>query len=167
MKLEFLEAGEIVNTHGLRGEMRVMPWADGPEFLTGFSVFYIDEKPHRVESCRVQKTCVLLKLAGTDDVDAAHALRGKVIYIDREDANLPEGSVFVQDLIGMRVIDQNGAEIGKITEVIQLPKHDVYVARGAEGEYQIPAVKEFLKKTDLDAGTVEVVVIEGMRTDAN
>ncbi|MBR2080857.1 MAG: 16S rRNA processing protein RimM [Oscillospiraceae bacterium] len=163
----YLEAGEIVNTHGLRGEMRVLPWADGPEFLTGFSVFYIDGKPHRAESCRVQKTCVLLKLEGTDDVDAARALRGKTVCIDREDARLPEGSVFVQDLIGLRVIDQNGTEIGEITEVIQLPKHDVYVVRGAAGEYQIPAVKEFIKKTDTDAGTVDVVLIEGMLSDAN
>ena len=163
----YLEAGQIVNTHGLRGEMRVLPWADGPEFLTGFSVLYIDEKPHRVESCRVQKTCVLLKLEGTDDVDAARALRGKTVCIDRNDASLPEGSVFVQDLIGMRVIDQNGTEIGKITEVIELPKHDVYVVGGEAGEYQIPAVKEFVKKTDLETDTVEVVVIEGMRSDAN
>ena len=75
--------------------------------------------------------------------------------------------MFVQDLIGMRVIDQNGAEIGKITEVIELPKHDVYVVSGDAGEYQIPAVKEFVKKTDLETDTVEVVVIEGMRSDAN
>lgn len=163
----YLEAGQIVNTHGLRGEVRVLPWADSPEFLLDFSTFYVDEKPMRAESCRVQKTCVLIQFDGVDDVDAARALCGKTLYIDREDAALPAGSVFVQDLIGLRVLDQNGAEVGAITEVIQLPKHDVYVVRGSGGEYQIPAVKEFVKKTDLAAGTMDVVLIEGMRSDAD
>ena len=164
---QYLETGQIVNTHGLRGEMRVLPWADSPEFLLGLPRFFIDGKEFPVESCRVQKTCVLLKLKGVDDVDAARALRGKTIFLDRADVQLSKETYFIQDLIGLRVLDQNGAEIGSITEVIQLPKHDVYVVRGEDGEYQIPAVKEFIKKTDMEAGTVDAVLIEGMRSDAD
>ena len=164
---QYLETGQIVNTHGLRGEMRVLPWADSPEFLLGLPRFFIDGKEYPVESCRVQKTCVLLKLKGVDDVDAARALRGKTLFLDRGDVQLGKETYFIQDLIGLRVLDQNGAEIGRITEVIQLPKHDVYVVQGADGEYQIPAVKEFIKKTDVEAGTVEAVLIEGMRSDAD
>ena len=164
---QYLETGQIVNTHGLRGEMRVLPWADSPKALTGLSRFFIDGKEYPVESCREQKTCVLLKLRGVDDVDAARALRGKTLFLAREDVRLDAKTFFIQDLIGLRVLDQNGAEIGKITEVIELPKHAVFVIRGAEGEYQIPFVKEFVKKVDVETGTVEAVLIEGMRSDAD
>ncbi len=164
---QLLDAGELVSTHGVQGELKLLPWTDSPEFLLDFDRLSIDGRWYAVERSRVQKTCVLLKLRGVDDVDAARALRGKTVFLDRADVKLDKETYFIQDLIGLRVIDQNGAEIGTITEVIQLPKHDVYVVRGADGEYQIPAVKEFIKKTDVEAGTVEAVLIEGMRSDAD
>lgn len=161
----YLPAGEIVNTHGIRGEVRVLPWADSPEFLLQFGTFYIDGKAVRAESARVQKTCVLLKLAGVDSVEAAQLLRGKQLCIARADASLPEGTVFVDDLLGMKVFDQNG-EIGVVADVWDMPRHDVYIVRG-EKEYQIPAVPEFVKRIDVEAGVMEVVTIEGMGSDAD
>ena len=161
----YLPAGEIVNTHGVRGEVRVLPWADSPEFLLDFKTLYIDGAPVAVESARVQKTCVLLKLAGVDGVEAAQALRGKQVMISRADAKLPDGAVFVDDLIGMKVLDQTG-EIGVVTDVWDMPRHDVYIVKG-EREYQIPAVKEFVKKIDVAAGVMQVVTIEGMASDAD
>lgn len=165
---QYLEAGQIVNTHGLHGEVRVMPWANAPEFLIGIPRFFIDGRAYSVESCRGQKSCLLLKLAGVDDVDAASALRGKTIFLDRWDVSLDEHTFFIQDLIGLRALDQNGKDFGELREVIQLPKHDVYVIRGNDGgEYQIPAVKEFVKRIDMEERTIEVVLIEGMRNDAD
>ena len=88
MKKPFLEAGQIVSTHGIRGEVKVMPWADDPEFLLDFDTVYLNGAPVRVQSSRVQKTCVLMKLAGVDDLDAAARLRGQTVCIRREDAQL-------------------------------------------------------------------------------
>ena len=160
---QFLPTGEIVNTHGIRGEVRVLPWADAPEFLLDFDVFYVDGKAMEVASSRVQKTCVLVKL---DTVEQANLLRGKALEISRDDVELEEGSYFVADLVGLTVHDQTGTVLGKVTEVLSMPKNDVYVISG-QGEYMVPAVKEYVKKIDMENGTMEVFLIEGMRTDAD
>ena len=163
---QFLPAGQIVNTHGIRGEVRVMPWADSPEFLLDFDTVYVDEKPMKVASARVQKTCVLMKFKGIDTVEAAALLREKTVHIDRDDAQLEEGAVFVDDLLKMPVYDQNGEKIGMIKDVLSMPKNDVYVVQGKH-EYMIPAVKEYVKKIDVENGRMDVVLIEGMQTDAD
>lgn len=162
---QYLEAGEIVNTHGIGGELRIMPWADSPEFLLTFSEFTIDGVCYKVEKIRVHKTCVLLKLAGIDAMEAAARMRGKRLLIDREHALLPDGAVFITDLIGLPVY-ADGVEIGKITDVLQRPGNDVYVVQG-EHEYLIPAVKEFVPELDPEKGFLAVHLIEGMRTDEN
>lgn len=163
MKLEYLQAGEIVTTHGLRGEVKVLPWSDGPEFLLGFSRVCIGGATYAVEACRVQKTCNLLKLCGVDTVEAAQALRGKTVELYRCDA--PADTIFVDELIGIQV--QCGGEIiGKITDVLDYPGNQVYVVEGAHS-YMIPAVKAFILDTDLDANVMQVRLIEGMCTDAD
>ncbi|MBS1408589.1 MAG: 16S rRNA processing protein RimM [Oscillospiraceae bacterium] len=163
MKKPFLEAGQIVSTHGVRGELKIMPWADDPEFLLDFDTIYLGGKPCRVVSSRVQKTCVLMKLEGIDDVDAAARLRGQTVCIRREDAQLPEGTMFIADLIGLKVLCGDET-IGKVTEILQRPGNDVYVVKGAH-EYLIPAVPEFILERDPDEGYIRVRLIEGMRTD--
>ena len=89
MKKQYLPAGKIVATHGLRGDVKILPWADSPEFLLDFDTVYLAGKPYAVEDARVQKTCVLIKLAGVDSVEAAARLRDAVVEIDRDDAKLP------------------------------------------------------------------------------
>ena len=163
---QFLPAGQIVNTHGIRGEVRVMPWADSPEFLLDFDTVYIDEKPVKVTSARVQKTCVLMKFKGVDTVEDAALLREKTVHIDRDDAQLEEGAVFVDDLLNMEVYDQNGDKLGQIKDVLTMPKNDVYIVRGKR-EYMIPAVKEYVKNIDVEKNRMDVVTIEGMQTDAD
>ena len=163
MKLEFLEAGEIVSTHGVRGEMKVLPWADGPDFLCEFDRVRIGGKDYNVENCRVQKTCNLLKIEGVDTMEAAQTMRGKTVEIYRCDA--PEGLIFAAELMGMTVLCE-GEEIGKITDVLDYPGNKVYVVKGQK-EYMIPAVKAFVLSTDIDAGTMQVQLIEGMEIGAN
>ena len=102
MKQQYLQTGKIVSTHGVRGEVKLLPWADSPEFLLQFDTLWIGGRACRVESSRVQKTCVLIKLAGIDTVEAASALRDQVVSIDRADAQLPQGSIFIADLLGLR-----------------------------------------------------------------
>ena len=161
MKLQFLEAGEIVSTHGVRGEMKVLPWADGPDFLVEFDRVRIGGTEYKVENCRIQKTCNLLKVQGVDTVEDAQLLRGKTVEVYREDA--PEDLIFVAELIGIRVY-ADGTEIGKITDVLDYPGNKVYVVKG-EHEYMIPAVKAFVLETDMENERMEVNLIQGMRTD--
>lgn len=163
MKLDFIEAGEIVSTHGIRGEMKVLPWSDGPDFLCNFSRVRIDGNEYKIESCRVQKNCNLLKIVGIDTMEAAHQFRGKTIEIFRSDA--PKDLVFAAELIGVSVFS-NGDQIGTITDVLDYPGNKVYVVKG-EHEYMIPAVKAFVLNTDMERGIMEVQLIEGMGSHEN
>ena len=163
MKLEFLEAGEIVTTHGVRGEMKVLPWADGPDFLCDFSRVRIGGREFEVESCRVQKSCNLLKIKGVDSMEAAQTMRGKVVEIYRCDA--PTNLIFAAELIGIRVMS-DGKEVGTLTDVLDYPGNKVYVVEG-EHTYMIPAVKAFVLDTDMEAGVMQVRLIEGMGTHEN
>lgn len=163
MKLQFLEAGEIVTTHGVRGEVKVLPWADSPEFLLDFNRVMIGTKEYKVQQCRVQKSCNLVKLAGVDSMEDAQLLRGKILQVYREDA--PKGLIFAAELVGIQVY-ADGALIGQLTEVLDYPGNKVYVVEG-EYEYMIPAVKAYILSTDLDENRMEVRLIEGMRTDEN
>ena len=163
MKLQYLEAGEIVSTHGVRGEMKVLPWADGPDFLLDFSRVRIDGVVYQVEGCRVQKTCNLLKLEGIETMEQAQQMRGKTVEVFRDDA--PEGLIFVAELIGMDV-QANGESIGLLADVLDYPSNKVYVVKG-KYEYMIPAVNQFIEDIDMQKGVIRVRLIEGMCTDEN
>ena len=161
MKERFIEAGEIVNTHGVRGEVKILPWTDSAEFLAAFRTLYIDGRPVKVRSSRVHKQTVLASLEGVEDVNAAMRLKGRRVFIDRADAKLPEGGSFIQDIIGAEVVTEDGESIGKLAEVMDAPASMIYVVRG-ERERLIPAVPEFILKTDADTGIITVRLIEGM-----
>ena len=162
MRKSFIDAGEIVTTHGVRGEVKVLPWLDAPEMLCEFERCRIDGKEYKIESCRVQKTCNLLKLQGIDTMEDAQAMRGKIIQLYRED--ISEDVIFGDELIGVEVFC-DGQKIGEITEVLDYPGNSVYVIN--KGEYMIPAVKEFVLSTDIDKNEMVVKLIEGMRSDEN
>ena len=166
MEKQLLETGEIVSTHGIHGEVKILPWADTPDFLLQFETLYMNGKPYEVESSRVHKTCVLAKLRGIDTPEKAILLRGQTVSVDRAGLQLPEGTVFIADLIGCRVLDDDGAEIGKIMDVLTMPSSDVYVIEG-EKRYMIPSVKEFVREINVAEGFVRVHLIEGMATDEN
>ncbi len=161
MKKQYLEAGRIVNTHGVRGEVKIEPWADEAAFLTRFRRFYLDGQPVKVLSCRVHKTMCIAALEGVDDVNTAQAMKGKILCIDRDDAKLPKGTVFLQDILGAQVVDEAGNSLGILAEVIPEPSASVYVVRG-EREILIPDVPAFILDKDADRGVVTVRLIEGM-----
>ena len=129
MKKRYLEAGKIVNTHGVTGEVKVQSWCDSPEVLAGFDTLYDAEKKlFRVQKAYVHKGCVIMRLEGVNTCEAAEALRGTVLYLDRKDVDLPEDLVFVQDMLGLPVYDRRLAQdIGTLKEVIANPAHDMYV----------------------------------------
>ena len=163
MRLQFVKAGEIVTTHGIKGEVKVMCWLDDPEMLCEFDRCRIDGKDFEIEQCRVQKTCNLVKLAGINDMDAAQAMRGKTIELYRED--IDDEVIFAAELIGMDVFAE-GEKIGQIKEVLDYPGNCVYVVKG-KYEYMIPAVKAFILDTNVETNTMQVKLIEGMRSDEN
>lgn len=162
MKLSYVEAGEVVTTHGVRGEFKLLTWLDSPEDLCDFERCRLDGKEYAIESCRVQKTCNLVKLAGIDTVEAAQTLRGKVLELYRED--ISDEVIFVAELKDMEVY-AGEEKIGVITDVLDYPGNKVYVVRGGGHEYMIPAVSAFVLSVDMDGNRMQVNLIEGMRSD--
>ena len=163
MRLQFIEGGEIVTTHGVRGEVKVLPWVDSPEVLCEFDRCRIDGKEYTIESCRIQKSCNLVKLSGIDSMEDAQAMRGKTLELYRED--IDDEVIFAAELIDMEVFCEDAC-IGKIRDVLDYPGNSVYVVKG-EHEYMIPAVKSFVLNTDVSGNRMDVKLIEGMRTDEN
>ena len=162
MKQEFIDAGQIVNTHGIKGEVKVMPWLDSPDMLCEFDRCRIDGREYEMETCRVQKTCNLVKLLGIDTMEQAQLMRGKTLQLFR--ADISDDVIFGVELLGVEVFCQ-GQKIGEITAVLDYPGNSVYVV--GDNEYMIPAVKEFVLATDLENNKMEIKLIEGMRTDEN
>ena len=161
MKLPYIEAGEIVTTHGVRGEVKVLSWLDNPEMLCEFDRCRIDGREYVMDTVRVQKTCNLVKLRGVDTMEDAQKLRGKTMELYRED--IPDELIFASELVDVEVY-ADGACIGKIKEVLDYPGNSVYVVQG-EREYLIPAVKEFILSTDLERNQMQVKLLKGMASD--
>ena len=160
-KKQYIEAGRIVNTHGVAGEVKIEVWLDSPQFLKSFKRCFIDRREVKLLSARVHKGFLIVKLEGVEDVNAAMALKGRDVFIRRSDARLPKGAFFLQDIIGASVVDESGSEIGKLVDVMETPASNVYVVKG-EREHLIPAVPEFILSTDADNGIITVHLIEGM-----
>ena len=163
MKLESVKIGRIVNTHGIRGEVRVQPYRQDPQFLTRFKTVYIKGEPVKPTACHVHKSLVLMKLPGVDDMNAALTYKDTDIYLRRDDPKIPRDMVFDEELLDMEVIrDDTGEKLGVITEVTEYPAHDVYTVRGTR-DILIPAVPDvFIKSVDLEANQMVVHILEGM-----
>ena len=166
MKLQRVPVGRIVNTHGVRGEVRALPRDVDPAFLTRFRTLYLDGEPVTVEAARVHKGCALPRLAGVSDMDAATALKGRELSIDRADA--ADVAFFDAELPGMEVFDAATGEcIGTLTKVEAYPASKVYTVRG-EHTYLIPAVPDaFILSVDVERNRMEVRVWEGLAQDAD
>ena len=164
----FLEAGQIVGTHGVRGEVRVQPWCDSPEQMAGFKKLYWDAagtRPVKIKA-RPHKQMALVTLEGVDTVEAAAALRGKVLYVDRRDIHLPSDRHLVQDLIGLTVRDADTGEVyGELTDVSQTGSNAVYHMRTAKGEVLIPAIPSIVLSIDTVADVMTIRPMKGLFDD--
>lgn len=166
---QFIEIGKIINTHGVKGALKVEPWCDAPAVLAKMKrVFFapkVSGEPFvetAIISGSVQKDKVLLTLDGVDTVEAAIALKNTLIYANREDIPIKKGSFLIADLIGLDVIDANTGRIyGKLTDVIQGGSGDIYDIKTEKGSALMPAVKEFVKEIKLDEG-IFVTPIKGI-----
>lgn len=158
---EYLEAGRIVNTHGIKGEVKIQSWANSPEFLLGFSHIYIDGRPVKILSSRVHKSFLIAKLESADHINAAIKLKNKVIFIKRSDAKLESGEFFLQDIIGLPVITEDGTALGILKDVLSMPAQRIFVVQG-DREHLIPDVPEFILEKNLEEGFIKAALIEGM-----
>lgn len=167
MKKQFLEIGKIVSTHGIKGEVRVQPWCDSGDFLTEFDELYFAKGKETVviESARVQKNIVIMKLQGVDDMNAAQLLRNKVLYMNRDDVELEEGSYFIQDLLGIKVVDAENPEkvYGTLTDVTETGANDVYHITQEDGKViLIPAIPDVVGEVLLDEEIMKITPLKGL-----
>ncbi|MBR7185181.1 MAG: 16S rRNA processing protein RimM [Clostridia bacterium] len=161
----YLECGKIINTHGVRGTVKLESWCDTPEILAGLPTLWrkIGEefRPIRVLRTALFKQFVLADLEGVADLDAAIALKNTVVFAAREDLD-PGDGYFIADLIGLPVYDQpRGVECGRLREVINRGAQDIYVIDTPNGERMIPVVDEFVARVDLESG-IYITPIPGM-----
>lgn len=168
----FLETGQITGTHGVRGEVRVHPWSDSPEFVTKFKRLYLDgagEQYIDVERSRVHGNMVIMKLRGVEDIPAAERYRGRTLFISRNDAHLDKDAVFVQDLIGCEVFDaDNGACYGTVSDVSQTGANDVWHIESADGtQTLIPAIDDVVVQVDAEHNRVLIRPLKGLFDDAD
>ena len=165
MKKQFLEAGKIVTTHGIRGEVKVMPYTDTPELLCEFDRLFIGKNRDEINVIRARgfKNTVIMKLEGIDTPEDAEKLRNKLLYMHRDDLELDDDTYFNQDLIGLEVSDADSGKVyGKIADVMQTGANDVYVIKGDDREYLVPAIADVVVSTDIDVGTMTIRPLEGL-----
>ena len=165
MKKEYLEAGKIVTTHGIRGEVKIMPYTDTPDLLAEFDRLFVGKNKDEIiiTRSRVQKNTVIAKIEGVDTPEAAEKLRNKVLYMHRDDLELDDGTYFIQDLIGIEVRDADTNEVyGTIADVMQTGANDVYVIKGENREYLVPAIADVVVSTDIDGGLMTIRPLDGL-----
>ena len=163
MKQAYIEAGRITSTHGVHGELKIEVWLDTPEDLKHYRRIFIDGQERKLLSVRQQSRFVIAKLDQVDDINAAQPFKGKTVYIAREDAPLPPGGYFLQDLLDAKVVLEDGSPVGVLTEILERPANNVYVVTDPDGrEILIPVVPAFIIRADAENGIVTVHLLEGM-----
>lgn len=159
-----LFAAEIVNTHGVRGEVKAIYHTDSPEFFDDIKNIRLEPSgvSYKLTATRPHKGSVLLKLSGIDTIEDAEKLIGQKIYVQRKEAKLPEGKFYIVDIIGLKVFSENGEEIGEVTDVFRTGSNDVFeVKRKDMKNAYIPHIDDVVKNIDLEAG-IKIHVMEGL-----
>ncbi len=164
---EYLEIGQVGTTHGVKGELRLNPWCDGPEFVKKFKTLYCDDKgmqPLKVTSCRPHGNVAVIKFEGINSIEQASVLKGKVLYMKRADVKLPEGKWFISELIGCTVLDADDASIcyGTIENVEPVVANDIWYINTPNGQVIIPAIKDVVIKCDVAQNKVYIRPLRGL-----
>lgn len=164
---QYLEVGKIVGTHGLKGEVRIDPWCDGAAFLCKFKkLYYADKSEISVVSARPHKNVAIVMFKGINTVEQAELLRGKTVYINRDDVRLPKGTHFIQDIIGLKAYDADtNTEYGEVTDVLKTGANDVYQISKDGKDYLIPVIPDVVIETDTENGILKIRPIKGIFDD--
>ena len=168
---KFLETGKIVGTHGVRGMVRVQPWCDDSEFLTGFKYVYTDAEGKsklKILNAKPHGNVVLMSVDGVNSIEEAERLRGKVIFIDRKDVKLPEGRYFISDILGATVYDADTNEVlGKLSDVSETGANDVWHITKDGKEYLVPAIADVIVEEKPEDEKVVIRPLKGIFDDEN
>jgi 16S rRNA processing protein RimM len=157
---EFISIGQIINTHGLKGELKVFPLTDDIRRFRKLNEIYIDNVTKKVVWCKLQADKVIMKLEGIETIEEALSLKNKYIEVKRENAvELSEGEYFIADIIGCTVYDENKVELGVVSEVIQTPSNDVYWVKG-KNELLIPALKHIIRSISVENKEIVIAPLE-------
>ncbi len=163
-----LEAGKIINTHGLRGEVKVVTWTDYPEVFEEIEFLYVHRKNGDerldIKNIKYQKNNIIVKFEQIKDIDEAEKYKNMVLYVDREQLPpLPDGMNYIVDLIGLEVYNEDNEKIGVIADVFNTGANDIYdVKREGKKNLLLPVIDECVKKVDIENGRVIVNVMEGL-----
>lgn len=171
--IQYIEVGKIVNTHGVVGELKIIPLTDDPKRYNKLKSVYISPKigeemiKYDVMGVKYHKSFVIMKVKDIDDLNAAEKLKEHFVIIDREDAvKLPKDTFFICDLIGLKVFDEEGNNLGVIKEVLQTGSNDVYVVKSDNsGDILIPALKTVVKKVCFEENKMVVNLPQGLIDD--
>lgn len=165
---EKVRIGQIVNTQGLSGEVRIYPLTDYRERFEELEYIYLEDKTDtklEIEKVRYKGQLAIVKFKGLNSVNDVEKLKNKYIVINKEDIrDLPEDTYYIFDLVGSKVIDEDNALVGKLMDVIQNTAQDLYVIENDESKKRIliPAVREFIKEINIEEKIIKVKLIEGM-----
>lgn len=167
MQEEF-QVGAVASVHGIKGEVKVFPTTDEPEKFKKLKTVKLktekEEREMRLLSCRFFKNMVILKFEGIDSPEEAQRYRGATLWVPREQAvPLGEDEYYRADLVGLSVMTEEGEAFGTLTEVLETGANDVYEVTLSDGRtVLLPAIRDCIKKVDLEAGCMTVHVMEGL-----
>ncbi|MCI5736356.1 MAG: ribosome maturation factor RimM [Eubacterium sp.] len=163
---QFLEVGKLNNTHGIKGELKMQLWCDDIDFLKQFKTLYFDNKGEKsvdVLSVRAQKNLAIIKLKGIDSIEQAEQIKGKILYCNRDDAEIDENSNYIADLIGCTVVDVDTDEkYGKICDVLNYGSCDIYDTMSDGKHILIPATPDIVKEIDTKEQIVKIKAMKGL-----
>lgn len=164
---EYFEIGQIVNTSGLKGVLKIKPFTDDIKKFSNLKTIYIKTKnaltEFKIEQVRYVKNMVMLKLTGIDTVEEAEKYRNLYIKILRDQEELEEGSYYVVDILGCKVNTDTNQELGKVVDVFQTGSNDVYVVKDEQGkQILLPAIKQVIKNVDIKNKIIIVHLLEGL-----
>ena len=162
--MEKIEIGKIVNTHGIRGEVKLIPYLDDPDVFREFDTVIADGKEYKVLGTKFAKGNPVYALEGVDSVDAANALRNKTVFVYESDLpKLSEGEFYIKDILGMEAISDQDVPLGVISDVFRTGSNDVYEITGEDkNKILIPAISEVIKSIDIEGKKLTVHLIEGL-----
>ncbi len=161
---KILELGKVVNTHGIRGEVKIQPWCDDPMIFDELEYIYVGGKRYDILRSRLHKNCVIAQLEGVPDINTAELLRNQVVTVEREMlGELPEGTYYIADLEGLTVKTVDGEILGTISEVIKTGSNDVYVVDSpGRKPILIPVIDQVVKEVNIEDGYVLVELMKGL-----
>lgn len=163
---QYLEIGKINNTHGLKGEVKLEMWCDGIEYIKQLKTVYLDnngKKPLTLVSARPQKNIAIIRFAEITSIEQAEELKGKVVFCNRDDAEIDDESYYLADIIGCRVVDAESCrDYGEIVDIMNYGSCDIYDVVLNKKHTLVPAIPDVVKEIDIDNGLVRITAMKGL-----